>query len=192
MKNDFPFGLIQESIRKFLNNVVGTCNVLKIKHEKDDIYIRIPYIGDQSVEFGKKVKKILGNYYKHASNIRVVFYTCKLKNFFSLKDIIPKLMKASLVYKFRCRVDPETTYVGMTKRRLHQRMNEHVKRHTAISQHVNNCANCTVDNESFEILYTGRSNFEIQVVEALFITMYNPYLNRTLGYKGSSYFLNVF
>ena len=55
------------------------------------------------------------------------------------------------------------------------------------------CNHCCNDLRStFKIIYQGKSDFEIQVVEAIKIKMENPSLNRKLNNNGATYFLNVF
>ena len=102
-------------------------------------------------------------------------------------------MKSNVVYLFSCQVDPECQYIGKTKRRLHQRVREHCNTNTAISTHLNTCSEClNTIYDRFKVIYIGRSNFEIEVVEAIKIMENNPNLNKTIANKGNAYFLKVY
>ena len=139
-------------------------------------FLMIPYLGKISIKYRRKLKRLLN---KLDVNVNVVFHTTKVGNYFNLKDITPKLLRSCLVYRFTCRVDPDTQYLGETKRRLHQRINEHIKGNSAVSQHLSNCNSCSDSiRECFQIEYKGKSNLEIRVVEALKINQKIPSLNR--------------
>ena len=206
ISNGYPKGWIEDKINDFLNKKLQAKEETEENRLTDEteenpenarkseriLYVKLPYYGRVSTQFGRKLSKILSN---NESNreIQVVYHTNKLKNFFSLKDRIPKLMQSTLVYEFQCQSETDSKYIGKTKRRLGQRINEHSKGKSAVKDHLDRCNNCKLSFEDkFKVLYKGRSDFEIQVVEALLITKKGPKLNKTLGSKGMSYFLNVF
>ena len=70
----------------------------------------IPYIGLPSVIFSKKIKELFKKYY--GIDIRVVFTSFKVKNYFSLKCCTPLPLLADVVYKFECLHDANTFYIG--------------------------------------------------------------------------------
>ena len=79
------------------------------------------------------------------------FTTNKLGSCFSLKDKTPVPLLAGVVYKFKCGVDPQHTYIGKTIRHLGIRIREHRTATSAISDHRLEC-NCTCGVDDFEIL----------------------------------------
>ena len=87
-------------------------------------------------------------------------------------------------------------YLGKTKRHLITRIEEHKKQDTsAIHKHLSNCGDCQksgVDISKFEIITTGRSDFEVTIKEALYIKKLNPVLNKQLFQKGASHLLELF
>ena len=89
-------------------------------------------------------------------------------------------------------LDPDTQYLGQTKRRLHQRIKEHIRGNSTVGSHLNICPNCSNDiNNRFSVKYTGRDKFETRIVEALLINDKTPRLNQILGLNGKSLFLKV-
>ena len=110
---------------------------------------------------------------------------------------------AKVVYKFTCQVDPDISYIGKTKRHLGVRSQEHLNTKTylksAVSDHIVACHVCrdSLSNgqltyKNFEILKTGSSDYEIQIIEALLIKKFNPSLNKQLFQEGSFVNLKIF
>ena len=60
--------------------------------------LSIPYIGLPSVIFSKKIKELFKKYY--GIDIRVVFTSFKVKNYFSLKCCTQLPLLANVVYKY--------------------------------------------------------------------------------------------
>ena len=143
IKNGYPEDWIDDRIKSFIDSkLINTNNTDRNQTtDKIEIFTKIPYYGPESRKFAGKVENILN---KDDNDIRVkaVFHTTKLKNFFSLKDKIPHTLKSTIVYKFQCQEDPGTKYLGKTKRRLDQRMDEHYKGHSAINIHIKDCISC--------------------------------------------------
>ena len=83
----------------------------------------MPYIGYESLMFRKKMHKILQSINKKAL---IYFYSDKIYKYFNLKDVTIKSLKSSVIYTFKCQVDPDITYIGKTKRHLGRRMLEHI------------------------------------------------------------------
>ena len=79
-------------------------------------------------------------------------------------------------------------YIGKTKRRLQQRIDEHKKNPTAINEHLHNCSSCNSEiDQQFKRMYKGNTDYEISIVEALKIK-----INRSAEYNGVSYLLKIF
>ena len=81
--------------------------------------------------FGKKI------------NIKLVFNSFKIKNYFSYKDPIPDDLKSSLVYKLTC-ASCSSSYVGKTCRHFKTRIEEHIKKDNKshIFEHLHSIATC--------------------------------------------------
>ena len=155
--------------------------------------MKIPYVGKISILFAKRIRRLLQT---ADDNIRVVFKTTKVLESFQLKDPVPKEMTSRVVYEFRCRGDPDITYVGFTNRTLKERVKEHVSGTTSVSDHIGQCTVCETEGitiEDFKILKRCRNKWDTSVHEALLIMEKNPVLNRQLIKPGGKQFtLRIF
>ena len=119
----------------------------------------------------------------------------KVQDSFRLKDDSPKEILSNVVYRFTCPSDSDTQYIGYTNRLLRERVNEHVRGKTAVSDHIAFCNGC-LDNgvtiNNFEILRKCRNKFDTAIYEAILIRKHNPSLNRQLVKPGWQHTLMVF
>ena len=70
------------------------------KDTHDVHYFKIPCIGNLSQHIKNKLSKLSEEFCKENVNIKLVFTSLKIKNYFSYKDPIPDIMKSFLVYNF--------------------------------------------------------------------------------------------
>ena len=126
-------------------------------------------------------------------DIRIVFTSFKVKNYFSLKCRTPLPLLANVVYKFKCLRDATNIYIGKTIRHLATRVREH-DTSPAVFSHLSSCETCksSFSCNSFLIIESGKNDFEITVKEGLHIKFKKPAINRQLFIQGSSFVLNVF
>ena len=89
IKNAYPSFLIDKVIKKYLDYKFSS-NQNQLKDTPDVHYFKLPYIGN------------LSEFCKENFNIKLVFNSFKIKNYFSYKDPIPDDLKSFLVYKFIC------------------------------------------------------------------------------------------
>ena len=192
VNNGYPKKMIERVVHKFIDKKI---NVKEDKctdnSDKDTIYTVLPYIGIASEHFKNTILRI---YRKHGIDAKVVFNTKKVRSYFCLKAKSKTLMKSRVVYMFKCLGDPDSQqYIGKTKRRLHQRVDEHKKTKTAVKEHVDSCERCNqCIEEQFKILYCGKSDYEVSIAEALFIKNKKPVINRNAEFGGVSYLLKIF
>ena len=154
----------------------------------------IPYIGLPSVIFGRKVRESFRKLY--GIDIKVIYTSFKVKNYFSLKCHTPLPLLAKVVYKFQCLHDVDKVYIGKTRRHLATRVKEHghSTSSSAIRDHLSSCPTCQSEysSSSFRVIDTARNDFEVTIKEALHIKNSKPALNRQLFNSGSSFVLNIF
>ena len=86
-----------------------------------------------------------------------------------------------MVYEYKCSKDKSIQYIGFTSRPLIERVKEHLKGKTAVSDHISNCNICkderiTVNN--FSSLKECRNKLETLINKAILIKRYNPILNK--------------
>ena len=128
------------------------------------------------------------------SDLKIVFTSFKVKNYFSLKSRAPLTLLANVVYRFSCMRDANITYIGKTMRHLATRIKEHGTSSSAIKDHLLSCETCNSNYsvDSFSIVDTGRNDYQTTIKEALHIKYRKPILNKHLYTQGSSFVLNIF
>ena len=151
-------------------------------------------LGLPSVIFGRKVRESFRKLY--GIDIKVIYTSFKVKNYFSLKCHTPLPLLAKVVYKFQCLHDVDKVYIGKTRRHLATRVKEHghSTSSSAIRDHLSSCPTCQSEysSSSFRVIDTARNDFEVTIKEALHIKNSKPALNRQLFNSGSSFVLNIF
>ena len=161
------------------------------QHEKR-IWLKVPYIGRPSLLFRKRIKNLFEGV---CDNLKVVFSTTKVHDYFVTKDRTPKPLLSNVVYQFTCLRDSSIQYIGFTNRSLKVRAHEHLRTGTtAISDHLTVCTKCEngATLESFKILKQCRNDQDTRIFEALLIKKINPVLNLSLKKPGWTWTLKVF
>ena len=74
----------------------------QLKGKSDVHYFKLPYNGNLSHHIKNKLSKLCKEFCKENFNIKLVFNSFKIKNYFVYKDPIPNGLKSFLVYKFTC------------------------------------------------------------------------------------------
>ena len=89
---------------------------------KCPVYLKLPWIGQISVQFENKIKKAVNRCFQTVKP-QVVYSSRKLLPV-SLKDTLPITNKSSVIYLYKCSCD--SMYIGRTSQRLQDRINQHV------------------------------------------------------------------
>ena len=193
IKNGYPENVFLSCVKRFLNMKYDCAANRNFTEDKIEKIMLVPYIGLPSVIFSRKLKDLFKKYY--CIDIKIVFTSFKVKNYFSLKSRAPLTLLANVVYKFNCMRDANITYIGKTLRHLATRVKEHeTSSSSAIKEHLLSCALCNshYSVNSFSIVDIGRNDNEITIKEALHIKYEKPILNKQLYSQGSSFVLNIF
>ena len=142
MKNAYPSFLINKVIKKHLNYKF-TSNKNHLKHTPDSHYFKLPYIGNLSHLIKDILPKFCKDFCKENFNIKLVFTSFKIKNYFSCQDPIPDVLKSLLVYKFTC-ASCSSSYTGETCRHYKTKTEGHIKRDNKshILKHLHSTATC--------------------------------------------------
>ena len=99
IKNACPPFLIDKVIKKYLDYKFSS-NQNQLKDTPDVHYFELPYIGNRSHHIKNKLSKLCKEFCRENFNIKLVFNSFKIKNYFSCKDPIPDDLKSSLLYRF--------------------------------------------------------------------------------------------
>ena len=120
----------------------------------------------------KKPSKLCKEFCKEYFNIKLVFNSFKIKNYFFYKDPFPNDLKSFLVYKFT-RASCSSSHIDETCRRFKTRIEEHIKKDSKshIFKHLHSTAVCfdSYNSLSFEIIDEADSKFDLKIEEALHI-----------------------
>ena len=124
IKNAYPPFLIDKVIKNYLDYKFSS-NQNQLKDTPDVHYIKLQYIGNVSHHIKNKLSKLCKEICKQNFNIKLVFNSFKIKNYFSYKDTIPDDLKSFLIYKFTC-ASCSSSYIGETCRHCKTRIEEHI------------------------------------------------------------------
>ena len=95
IKNVYLPFLIDKVIKKYLdykfstNDYKFSTNQNQLKDTSEVPYFKLPYIGNLSHHIKNKLSKLCKEFCKENFNIKLVFNSFKIKNYFSYKDPIP-------------------------------------------------------------------------------------------------------
>ena len=179
-RNAYPPKVIDRELRKYLNNRLSKT---KTKEEKGKVhYFKLPYIGHFSKKVKTKISEICQKYC-HELKITTCFSLLKTGSLFSVKDVIPSDQRSFVVYYFSC-PGCNASYVGETTRILMTRIDEHLHsgKGSIIFEHLNQNSNCRdlANINSFKIIDTANSEFQLKIKEAIHIKLKNPTLNKQI------------
>ena len=134
---------------------------------------------DKRCLFKQKISELVKKSYD--VNIKCVFNSFKVKNYFSLKCRSSPFLATNLVYKFTCQCDTDITYIGETNRHIGVRAREHLDlskpgKVSPVGKHITSCEVCftklsqgALTFKDFEILKQCRSKFDAEINEALLV-----------------------
>ena len=146
-KNAYPPFLIYKVIRKYLDYKFSR-NQNQLKDKSDVHYIKLPYISNFSHHIKNKTSKLCKEFCKENFNIKLVFNSFQIKNYFSNKDPIPNDLKSFLVFKFTC-ASCSSSYVGGTCRHFKIGLR-------SISKRITSKHNLWCKNFAFPFYYSSK------------------------------------
>ena len=139
------------------------------------MYLCLPFTGECAMKkFSRQIRRLISTV---APNIqlRLVFKAAqKLSCLCKLKSRIDILSRSQVVYKVSC-VDCGAFYIGKTKRRLQQRLQEHSSQnYSSLYKHsIEHSHQINYDNP--EILTQDTSDYRLTIKEAIKIKDYNAH-----------------
>ena len=147
-------------------------------------FIVLPYVSHKAEGFAKRLKTHVAGHYPQV-DFNVAFKAPnEVGKFFPFKDKIDEVTKrANVVYRIRCKKEGcEASYIGMTTRRLAQRLQEHrTDAKSACNQHEKLNEGHTMDLDEVEVLDSADSLRKLQAKELLHILDQKLSLNKQLN-----------
>ena len=176
IKNAYPPFLIDIIIKKYLD-YKSSSNQTQLKDTPDVHYFKLPYIGNLPHHIKNKLSKLCKEFCKENFNIKLVFNSFKIKNYFSYKEPIPEELKSFLVYKFTC-ASCSSSYIGETCCHFKTRIDEHIKKDNKF-QHPRSTATCfdSYNSLCFKIIDKANSKFDFKIKKASHINWRKPNLH---------------
>ena len=184
-RNGFPHKVFDQCIDSFLSsreseNDNHSSSVVTDTVDKLKVFIKLPFIGKDSVMLKKNLLKITREY-SCAIDLQVVFKAgCTVANMFPYKDRMPHSVKSFVVYKIQCEAC-DASYIGKTTQRLAQR-NEKAKSGSeehAFKEHTRTMGeNHKFQLDDVQILASEPNPHKLLVKESLSIRNEKPSLNK--------------
>ena len=138
---------------------------------------KLPYIGNLSHHVKNKLSKHCKELCKENFNIKLVFNSFKIKNYFSYKDPIPDDLKSFLVYKFTF-ASCSSSYIGEICCHFKTRIEGHIKgdNESHIFKYLHSITICFDSYNSLSFTTTDKVNskFDLKIQEALHINWRKP------------------
>ena len=138
--NGYPRTFVDSCTKRFLSRKYSTMDRDVVQDpDQKIVFLSLPYVGVNSFKVQRQIKRVL-----HAvaplSSLRMIFKPAhKLSELCKLKCRIPLFSRSGVVYKVDCACC-DAFYVGMTSRRLKQRMEEHRDNsESALCRHAREC-----------------------------------------------------
>ena len=166
----------------------------QLKDKSDVHYFKLPYIGNLSHHIKNKLSKLCKEFCKENFNIKLVFNSFKIKNYFAYKDPILYDLKSFLVYKFTC-ASCSSSYIGEICRHFKTKIEEHIKKDnkSLIFKYLHSSETCfdSYNSLCFKIIDKANSKLDLKITEALHINWRKPNLNAQQNHLALS-FLSLF
>ena len=149
---------------------------------KKIIYFCLQFTGIHSLQIRTQISRLCNAAHL---DIRFVFRSSKrIFSFFPFKDKVPKYLRSSVVYLFKCRCC-SASYLGQTTRHLHTKISEHLGISPITGKHSTNSAISSILShknasghpttfDDFQILSSSSDSYELMVHESLLINKYRP------------------
>ena len=186
IKNAYPSFLIDKVTKNYLDYKFSR-NQNQLKDKYDVHYFKLSYIGNLSHHIKNNTSKICKEFCKENFNIKLVFDSFKIKNYFAYKDPIPNDLKSFVVYKFTG-ASCSSSYIGKTCSHFKIRIEEHIKKgnKSHIFKHLLSSATCFDSYNSLcsKTIVQANSKFELQIKAVLNINWIKPSLNAQQNYLG--------
>ena len=178
--------LIESNIGHFLTRNIQNSSNSNIKSD-ENFYFTLPYTGHQSEKLKKELSSILNQYFKNCNFNIILINNFKISSSFPYKDVLPKAVRSSVIYKFCCeRCSSE--YVGSTTRSLIVRSSEHAgwshrtgNRFSSpsasnIRDHTETCGS-PISLDHFTIINQCNNSIDLRILESIYIHKLQPKLN---------------
>ena len=194
--NSFPEKMVNNQIRKFINNVFDKKEKL-ITVPKKVIYLRFPYFGYINDNIKKDLLPLLNKKFGHI-DFKIAFKsTNTIGGFFKHKETLSEELTSSVIYKYCCELC-NNSYIGCSKLQLERRADQYLgisfrtnlplgsTVYSSIRNH-GEAKNHKINKSQFRIIDKAFYEKDLRILESIHIFKEKPSLNET----ASSYPLSI-
>ena len=181
LSNGYPASFIDACVNKFVSGRVSQ-TLPKYGPAKKQIFISLPFCGTSSIKIKRQLKRTFNSVFPWIDLLVVFKPAFKLSSLCKLKDVLPLKSRSHVVYRVDCS-ECDQFYIGMTCRRLVDRLKEHASsdasalfRHSAQTGHI-------IDYETPRILAMDYTKSRLLIKETFKIKEFHSYkfLNGNFG-----------
>ena len=153
---------------------------------KQVIYFKLPFLDSHSFKLEKQLLSVINKYFPQINLKFIHVNNNTIGSFFQYKDRIPALLSSAVVYKYTCG-QCSASYIGETLKQLHVRISQHKgisyrtnrplssPSHSSIREHAYD-SDHPIKTEYFQLL-SQSNQFDIKILESIYIHKHNPGLN---------------
>ena len=184
--NGYPAKMFEVECKKFLSNIYNPPTKL-ITANRKPLYLSLPYYGPESETLYNELITKLSLYYPQVKFYLSLINKSTIRTLFNFKDSVPLELRSDIIYEFSC-VSCNATYVGSTRRRFKERVDQHLGRSSRTHRPLTNPLHSTPRNhaelhnhplktEHFKIIEQMDNNNKLAILESLHIYKKKPSLN---------------
>ena len=185
LKNDFPLGLLDNTVGNFLNKQYlpeeKRCTV-----PKRVVTMVLPYLGPLSIVIQRRLRRLIIKYYP-LIEFNIIFKRGRtIKSMFCYKDKFPLRCRSRVVYHIQCEsCELRAAYVGKTVNTLYERFygsNGHLHPSTkssALLEHLSQDIDpkCEFNPENIKVLDTCSGDLQLRYAESIHLKHSKQTLN---------------
>ena len=171
----YPKFILDKYIKHFVEKKIVAATDETINNKRDEIIIRLPYIGEITKRLVKQLNKILQDTGINTT-VRGVFKgEQKINDYFKLKDKTPKHLQSNIVYSVKC-LNCEAEYIGKTTQHIDARIYQHkiVKdgQHRLTKSHITEHAQRLrhkIDWQNYSVFARASNDYYLKIKETLLL-----------------------
>ena len=168
MSNGYPANFIDSIVHRFLSKQFSNTDVIQpYGPHKRGVYLCLPYVGELATnKFARQIRRLIAKI-APCVELRLVFRAAqKLSCLTRLKSKLNVLSRSGVVYQISC-TQCEAFYVGKTKRRLEQRVQEHSQHgYSSLYKHSSDLCH-QIDYSNPAVISVDNNDYRLQIKEAL-------------------------
>ena len=184
MSNGYPANFINSIVHRFLSKQFSNTDVMQpYGPHKRRVYLCLPYVGELATnKFARQIRRLIAKI-APCVELRLVFRAAqKLSCLTRLKSKLNVLSRSGVVYQISCS-QCEAFYVGKTKRRLEQRVQEHSQQgYSSLYKHSFDLCH-QIDYSNPAVISVDNNDYRLHIKEALKIKDLKAYNSLTANIR---------